>query len=107
MLRLGLLILIGAAAAVWVEPRWQPEERVLTLRLRVGDEIVGLLRERARDLGQRAIRAASEVTSPPPVGAGGPADSADTLTRADREALDRLIEEKIRENERGKTAGAN
>ncbi len=107
MFRLGLLILIGIAAVVWVEPRWQPDERVLTLRLREGGEIVGLLRERARNLGQRAVRAVSEETSPPAVGAGVPTGSADTLTRDDREALNRLIEEKIRESERGKAAGAN
>ncbi len=107
MLRLALLILIGVAAVVWVEPRWQPDERVLTLRLRDGDEIVGLLRERARDLGQRAMRAASGEPSPPPVGAGVPTGLADRLTRNDREALNRLIEQKIRENERGKAAGAN
>ncbi len=107
MFRLGLLILIGIAAVVWVEPRWQPDERVLTLRLREGGEIVGPLRERARDLGQRAARAVSEETSPPAVGAGVPMGSADALTRGDREALNRLIEKKIRENERGKTTGAN
>ena len=107
MLRLALLIVLGVVAVVWVEPRWQPDERALTLRLRDGDEITDLLRERARDLGQRATRAASGEPSLPPVGAGLPAGSADRLTRDDREALNRLIEQKIRENERGKAAGAN
>ncbi len=107
MLRLSLLILIVGAFVVWVEPSWYANQRALTLRLRQGDEIVGLIRERARDLGQRAIRAASEAPSPPAVGAGPPSASPDKLTRDDREALNRLIEKKIRESERDKAAGAN
>jgi hypothetical protein len=107
LLRLGLLTIIVIAGAIWVEPRWHADERVLTLRLRQGDEITGLIRERARDLGERAIRAAGDVPAPAPVGAGASEAPPDTPTREDRDALNRLIKRKLRESERGTSAGAN
>jgi len=113
LLRLSVLILLVAAGAIWLEPSWHEDRRVLTLRVREGDEIVGLLRERALDLGRRVIQAAGERPAPAPVGAGtasatsGKVLTPDKLTPEDRDALNRLIEEKIRENERGKATGAN
>ncbi len=107
LLRLILLILIVLGAVVWVKPRWNEDERTLTLRLREGDEIVGFVRERARDLGARVVQAASDESESPSV-AAGPSDAApDKLTRDDREALNRLIDEKIRESQRGTSAGEN
>ena len=109
MLRLGLLILLVLAAAIWVEAGWNAPQRTLTLRVRQRPEIVGLLRSQARELGQRAIRAASEATAPAPapVGASPVEAPRERLTRDDREALDRLIMERIREGERDTPAGAH
>lgn len=107
MLRLILLILFVLGAVVWVEPRWNEDERTLTLRLREGDEIVGFVQERARDLGQRVVEAASDESESPSV-AAGPVDAAPgKLMPENREALNRLIDEKIRESQRGTSAGAN
>ncbi len=117
MFRVVLLAILVAAAVVSVDVSWDEQARAITLRLRDGEEVTTLLRRRAGGLGERAIQAvrgtgdvegaaADAATRQPPVGAGGEA-SGDGLTRKDREALDRLIEEKLRETPRAAPAGSN
>jgi hypothetical protein len=119
LLRLFVLIIVVVAAVIAVDASWDKDSRSLMLRLRDEKELVAFVRDRALSLGQKAFQAVSETTSPkeslertagrestPPahVGAGG-SGRVDKLTQEDRRALDRLIEERIRE--RGAPAGAN
>jgi hypothetical protein len=115
VLRLFVLLVVCATAFVWVEPRWSESERTLALRLRTAGEILDIVRAESRDLGRRAAEEIGErlrtpeVASPPPpppVSAPAPAEEAiasepearaEEISRADRERLDRLIEEKLRE----------
>ncbi len=117
MFRVVLLVILVVAAVVSVDSSWDEQTRAVTLRLRDGEEVAILLRRRALSLGESAIQAArgtgeaeraaaDPATRRPPVGAGGEASS-DGLTREDREALDRLIEEKLRETPRAAPTGAN
>ncbi len=117
MFRVVLLAILVVAAVVSVDVSWDERTRAITLRLRDSEEVTILFRRRAAGLGERAIQAvrgtgeaeeaaADVATRRPPVGAGGEA-SGDGLTRKDREALDRLIEEKLRETPRAAPAGSN
>ena len=111
----GLFRLIGigvalAIAAVVVEPSWNASSYSLTLRVRSARECVEVVRalgdrvaaERVVEKSKRDDRArarGSEV-EPPPVAAGPVAldeKPQERLTDEEREVLDRLIEEKIRE----------
>ncbi|MFQ5515673.1 MAG: hypothetical protein ACE5FG_14765 [Myxococcota bacterium] len=120
MLRLLLLALFVLAAVVAVEARWNGDSRALQLRLRDEKEIAGLLRDRALDLGERALRAARDVAlrereagesegepSTPAVGAPARSAAGDQLTDEDRRELDRLIEEKTRESRNRSPARAD
>ncbi len=99
MLRFLLILLACAAAAAWIEPRWSAEDRALTLRLRSNDELVRIMRAQSRSAGQWAIQALTDRLDTPPVGAPArePDESAERITRGEQEQLDRLIEEKTRE----------
>lgn len=102
MFRLLFLLLLLATAFVLIEPRWAPESRTLTLRVRSAAELVGVVQHAARDLGDKAAeRVVNGASSPPPV-ASAPPESAATRTAeshsdAERARLDRLVEEKTRE----------
>ena len=92
-----MLVLVLAASAVWVAPSWQSDERTLVLRVRERQEILDILREGARDLGEEVVRRASEG-EPPAVSAGPTVPPTEQLTRDDRHRLDRLVEEKLGED---------
>ena len=102
MIRAFALILLGLVLAIFIAPRWQPEERTLSLTLRTTKEIRELVREGARELGARVVRYATDrdEDSAPDVAArpererrGEPAER---LTVMDRVRLDQLVEEKAR-----------
>jgi hypothetical protein len=108
VLRLLFLLLAGAALVIWIEPRWSAHERTLALRVRSTGEILDLVRAESRDLGRRAAEEIGErlrnppVASAPPEAALGPAGEPaerqpEQISHSDRERLDRLIEEKLRE----------
>ncbi len=109
MFRLLTIVVLSFAAVIWVEPRWSSKDRTLNLRLREGAEIVAFVREQARLLGERVVQAAGEKGKTPPVGAppAKPASASDQLTTEDRNALDRLIERKLRESEPHAAQGAD
>ena len=118
MLRFLLLAAGLVAAFVWIEPEWIRSDRTLKLRVRQPDEIVAYATAGVRQLAQRALE---ETRGEPegersaernerrlqPVGAGparlttrSQADleiPPERLTRAERERLSRLIEEKLRQ----------
>ena len=116
MFRLLILVILVIGAVTAIEARWNRETRALSLRVRDEKEIVAMLRDRALSLGERAVKAASEVgaeavvtgsgTAPAHVGAARQ-QGLDRLTPEDRRALDRLIEEKMREKAGGAPARAN
>lgn len=112
----GLFRLIGivvalAVAAVLIEPSWNGGARALTLRVRsagecievvraLGDRVAGerVAEEKPKDLQRPRARTVGE---PPPVAAGPVAldeKPQEQLTEEEREILDRLIEEKTRED---------
>jgi hypothetical protein len=102
------LLAAGAAAVIWVEPRWSAPERTLALRIRSTGEILDIVRAESRDLGRRAAEEIGERLRNPPVASAPPEPAPESLapppgagseqiSRADRERLDRLIEEKLRE----------
>jgi hypothetical protein len=103
--RLLFVFVAGAAAMVWIEPRWSASERMLSLRLRSTGEILEMVRAESRDLGRRAaeeigerLRTPTVASGPPEASAPAPAPAAhEDISGADRERLDRLIEEKLRE----------
>ncbi len=108
MLRLFFLFVAAVAAVIWVEPRWSGSERTLALRIRKTGEILDIVRAESRDLGRRAAEEIGERLRNPPVASappaplpepapGHPAKQAEQISHADRERLDRLIEEKLRE----------
>lgn len=107
MFRLAFFIAVLVVGVVLIEPAWDRSAQTLTLRVRQGEEIVALVRERALELGERAIRAAADASGPAAVGADVARPQSEKLTRADQEALDRLIREKIRESERAEAAGTD
>jgi cell division protein FtsN len=109
----GLFRLIGigvalAIAAVVIEPSWNANTHSLTLRVRSARECVAVVRalsdrvasERVAEKPTRNDRAQARESQPPPVAAGPVAldeKPQEKLTDQEREVLDRLIEEKIRE----------
>ncbi len=111
----GLFRLIGigmalAVAAVVIEPSWNANTHSLTLRVRSARECVEVVRalgdrvagERVAEKSKRKDRAQARESEvePPPVAAGPVAldeKPQERLTDAEREVLDRLIEEKTRE----------
>ncbi len=95
MLRFIALVAVLLAAAIWLEPTLVPEDRVLVVRLRAPEEILRSMRERSRALGARVVD--SVDSSPTPAVGSGPSPSADRLTEAERERLDRLVEQVTRE----------
>jgi hypothetical protein len=100
--RLLFLLLLLATAFVLIEPRWSPETRTLTLRVRTSEDLFGVVQSTARSLGDKAVeRVVGAVNAPPPV-ASAPPESAVTHTGeshsdADRARLERLVQEKTRE----------
>ena len=103
MFRLLFILTLAFAASVWIEPRWNGESKELILRLRQPNEIFAVVREQARALGKRVVEAAGDQIEPAPVSAPGPVERklADELTADDRRALDRLVDRRLRESERG------
>lgn len=99
MLRLLVLLVAAAAAAIWIEPRWEASERTLVLRLRSSDELVGALRARSRALGREAADRLGERLGLPDVAARAAEREAPTeqISPSEQRRLDRLIEEKLRE----------
>lgn len=102
MFRLLFLIALGVAAFVLVDARWAPDSRTLTLRVRTAKELLGVAQGTARELGDRAVETMVEdvtpsVAAPPPAPADEPALAPENLKSSDRERLDRLVQEKTRE----------
>ena len=98
MLRAILLIAAAALLAVWIAPSWNSGERTLSLRVRGPDEIRAALRRSARLLGERMVRAGDDEKAPP-VAAGPTRDAPpkERLTQEDRARLDKLVEDKLRD----------
>lgn len=102
MFRFLFLLLLLATAFVLIESRWSPDSRTLTLRVRSGAELVGVVQSAARSLGDKAMeRVVGGAGSPPPVASAPPETAAthaeESHSDADRARLDRLVEEKTRE----------
>ncbi len=102
MFRLLFLIVLAAAAFVMVDARWAPDSRTLTLRVRTARELMGVAQGTARELGDAAVeRIVREntpaVAAPPPARGGEPEAAPERLAPSDRERLDRLVQEKTRE----------
>jgi len=100
--RLLFLIVLAAAAFVMIDARWAPDSRTLTLRVRTARELMGVAQGTARELGDRAVeRIVREntpaVAAPPPVRSDQPESAPERLAPSDRERLDRLVQEKTRE----------
>ncbi len=114
----GLFRLIGlvvalAVAAIVIEPSWNGGTRSLTLRIRSAVECVEVVRafgdrvagDRVADKKDKKKKqkrvGVDELPSGPPPVAAGPVTldekPQERLTERDREVLDRLIEEKTRE----------
>jgi len=72
LFRFTTLCALALVWFVWVEARWQPDVRTLTLRLRSGDEIRSMAFERARDWGREWV--VSWQPQVPEV-SGGPPDA--------------------------------
>lgn len=112
----GLFRLIGivvalAVAAVIFEPSWDGDQRALTLRVRsarecievvraLGDRVSGDRVAKKSKKDRKQARGVEGGGDPPPVAAGPVAldeKPQERLTEHEREVLDRLIEEKTRE----------
>lgn len=98
-----MVILGFLAAAIWIDARWSPQDRALTLRLRASSEIVDTVRARSRALGRRVVAEARDRLAPVGAGPAEPerrsmrqAEPLERITPEDRERLDRLIAEKAR-----------
>lgn len=111
---IGIVVALGVAAIV-VEPSWNGGTRSLTLRIRsagecvevvralgdrvAGDRVADEDREKKRKRADRD-RAGTVRAEPPPVAAGPVSldeKPQEELTERERAKLDRLIEEKTRE----------
>jgi predicted component of type VI protein secretion system len=93
-----LLVLLGTAF-VMIEPRWSPDTRTLTLRVRSAAELVKNVQGAARALGDKAAeRVAGAASETPPVASAPPEKAAESERHSDEERarLDRLVEEKTR-----------
>ena len=100
MFRFLLLVALLGTAFVMIEPRWAPDTRTLTLRVRSAAELVKGVQGAARSLGDKAAeRVAGAVSETPPVAAAPPEKAAETEQHSEEERarLDRLVEEKTRE----------
>jgi len=89
------LVAFGLAlAALWLEPSWRSDARILELRVRRGPEVLAA----AHKLAERAV-AAARRRDLPAVASGKVRgdDDGDELTEEDRRLLERLLEEKLRE----------
>jgi len=101
LFRFLLLLFLLATAFVLIEPRWAPDTRTLTLRVRNAAELARSVQGAARALGDRAAeRVAGAISDPPPVSAAPPERSAEQTAEQhsdeERARLDRLVEEKTR-----------
>ena len=97
MFRLLFLVVLAGTAFVLIEPRWAPETRTLTLRVRTPAELVKGVQGAARALGDKAAeRVAGAIADPPPVSAAPPESSAEQHSDEERKRLDQLVEEKTR-----------
>jgi len=94
-----VLLLAAGAAVIWIEPRWDESERTLVLRVRSTDELLGAVRARSRELGREAADEFGERFGLPDVAArdGGLAEGVEDISASEQRRLDRLIEEKLRE----------
>ena len=93
MFRFLLLATILLIGAVCIEPRWEPEEQALTLRMRRPDELSTVASEGARGFGSWIVRwwtNAERDESRRPT---------EELTWQDRQQLDRLVNEATRKPE--------
>jgi hypothetical protein len=99
LLRTFVVLLLAAVLAVWVAPTWSPDDRTLSLRVREAREIRAAARSTARALGERMVRASGDRKRPP-VAAAPRANSApnEKLTDEDREGLDELVEQRLRDH---------
>ena len=102
MLRVIAFTVVIGLAVIWIEPRWDRNARQLTLRVRDSDDIGRLGRDLAGRLFERAVSSVEveDDRRTPAVAAGPPAaqpQTAERHTASDRERLNRLIEEKIKE----------
>ncbi len=99
VLRLIVLLVAAGAAAIWIEPRWMASERTLVLRLRSSDELVGAVRARSRALGREAAdRIGERIRLPDVASRDEEAEPAERISPDEQRRLDRLIEEKLRED---------
>ena len=106
---IGIVVALGLAA-VLLEPSWDASQRSLTLRVRSASECVEVVRSLGARVGDRLARAPDEEederapkaeSKPPPVAAGPVSleeKPQERLTDEERAVLDRLIEEKTRED---------
>jgi len=99
LLKTFVVLLLAAVLAVWVAPTWSPENRTLSLRLREPQEIRAAARSTARALGERMVRVSGERKRSP-VGAAPRGDivPGEKLTNEDRERLDQLVEQRLRDH---------
>jgi hypothetical protein len=101
--RVLLIALALLAAALFVEPRWSASDRTLMLRLRRTSEVGDYARARSRDFGGWVVRAARDARELAPVGAAPPSaggagpETDERLTSDEQQRLDRLVEQKTRE----------
>ncbi len=101
MFRLLLLAVFVGTVFVLIEPRWAPDTRTLSLRVRTPAELAQEVRGAARALGDKAAeRVAGAISDPAPVSAAPPERSAEQASEQhseeERATLDRLVEEKTR-----------
>ncbi len=95
MFRIFLLLIALVAGALAIDPDWDRAQRTLQLRIRATDEIARFARQIGTDIVARAASSYLRDDTAPAV-AAGPRDP-EQITEADRQRLDRLIEEKLRE----------
>jgi hypothetical protein len=95
MFRIFLFLIALVVGVLAIDPGWDRAQRTLHLRVRATDEIARFGRQIGTDFVARATSTLRRDGTAPAV-ASGPRDS-EQLTEADRQRLDRLIEEKLRE----------
>ncbi len=99
MFRALLVVGILALAAAWVAPSWNSDERTLELRLREPEEVLAAVRAGVRFLGEEVVRQTQDEEAPSrrSVGAGIAPRPSERLTTEDRERLDQLVEDSLRD----------
>jgi hypothetical protein len=90
------LLIFALVALTWlfVDARWQPQDRVLSLRVRSTEEIKEQAFERARNLGRDWVRTwADGQRTSPPVSAPAPRQAG---TPGDQSRLGQTVNDRLR-----------